>query len=994
MSVIRRISIVPIVFALALTIASGSARAQSASGSSIGGVVKDQSGGALPGVTVEATSDALTEKLRATITDADGGYQLIELPPGVYTVSFSMEGFAPLRREALEIGPNFTATVNVELKIGSIAETVTVSGATPLVDVQSVTQQKVISRMLLDTVPTAKSMLGFAAIMPAVVTPTSAQDVGGSKGETSVRMSIHGARQGDQRLLLDGMKYNTLGTDGTGRGFYINPLVADEIVIDVGTGASAEYSTAGAQVNIIPKSGADRFAATLFGAITSHQLQADNLTPELTSQGLRSVNGIRDIYDANGVLGGPLVHGRAWFTSAHRRWGRTERIANLYRDATPDSWFYTPDDGQPVDSPESNRSHNVRVTAQVSPRNLIAASYEWQQNITYNLTGQLNSGAIAMESNGGFCPQPRLYQGKWTRPQSDHLYFEAGATYLDNLTSGFTAWSCSGQYDHVQISTPGFRYHGTGNRNWAIQNQTNQMFNAKYVVGRHNVKSGIFLMEDTNQSNYNERAPIDTRGLPLAYTFNNGAPTQLTEFVSPTGTTVHLRPELGLYVQDRWTVNRMTINAGVRYDYLRAYVPPTSRPAGPLAPAASFDGVDCVPCWHDINPRVAVAYDLFGDAKSALKASVGRFVGANTIVLAQNFAPVAASVDSTTRSWTDSGNFFPDCDLRNPLANGECGAMANASFGQLQVRNRPDPNWITGWAKRGYNWRASVEYDRQLGSGIAISTGYYRAWFGNATAVDNTLVSPSDYDPYCITAPIDPRLGAISGSQVCGLYDITPTKFGQVDSITTLASNFGRQTEVYNGADINMTMRLHGGGMLSGGWNVGNSVSTTVGLGQTSSRVNNCYVVDSPQQLRNCETQNPYQHRIKINGSYPLPWKLQAAAVFQTLPGPNYGASYTYTTAQAQTTLGRPLAGGTRTLTVDLLPPYSSYVDGRINQLDLRFSKLVRVGQMKLQGNVDLYNVLNASTVLTVNSTFGSTWLQPTQILDARLIKFSMQVDF
>src|SRR5262245_1128186 len=194
-----------------------------------------------------------------------------------------------------------------------------------------------------------------------------------------------------------------------------------------------------------------------------------------------------------------------WFTSAHRKWGRTERIANLFRDATPNSWFYTPDYDQPVDSPEANRSHNVRVTWQASTKDRVSGSYEWQQNVTYNLTGQLNSGTIALESNAGFCPQPRLYQAKWTRPQSSRLYFEAGVTYLDNLTSAFTSWSCSGAYDHVQISTPGFRYHGTGNRNWAIQNQTNQMFNMTYVAGRHSFKTGLFLMEDTNQSNFNQR---------------------------------------------------------------------------------------------------------------------------------------------------------------------------------------------------------------------------------------------------------------------------------------------------------------------------------------------------------------------------------------------------------------------------------------------------------------------------------------------------------
>ena len=260
-----------------LSLIPASVLAQGASTATIAGVVKDSSGAVLPGVTVEAASPALIEKVRSTVTDERGQYRLPELRPGVYTLTFSLAGFSTLKREGLELRTNFTAQVDAELKVSQLEETITVTGATPLVDVQSATQQRTVSREVLDTVPTAKSVLGIAALIPAVVEPPNAQDVGGSKGERSVRISVHGGKTFDSRLLQDGMRYNALTPgvgapnattpstpvnpapvfvatlEGTGRGYYINPLAIDEVIVDLGTMGSAEYSLGGAQVNSIPK---------------------------------------------------------------------------------------------------------------------------------------------------------------------------------------------------------------------------------------------------------------------------------------------------------------------------------------------------------------------------------------------------------------------------------------------------------------------------------------------------------------------------------------------------------------------------------------------------------------------------------------------------------------------------------------------------------------------------------------------------------------------
>jgi hypothetical protein len=374
---IRRISGVAVV---ALWLIPALAQAQGSTGmGAIAGVVKDASGAVIPGVTAEAASPSLIEKVRAVVTDTQGQYKIVELPAGVYTVTFSLPGFDSVKREGLELSANFTAPLNIEMRVGQLQETITVSGASPLVDVQNVVQQRVLNRDVLDTIPTNKSLLGFAAFVPAIIVPITAQDVGGSKGEFSVRMTVHGGKPGDQRLLQDGMNYNSLEPGGTGRGFFINPATASEFTLEQGAG-NAEYSGGGVNINLVPKSGGNRYEGYFFTSWTNHDLQANNLTPEIKALGLTAVNGVDDVYDINGAFGGPISKDKLWFYTAHRHWGDTTRVANVYLNATQGGPLYTPDLTRQARSIEHNQSDNLRLTWQVTPRNRITISEDYQHN--------------------------------------------------------------------------------------------------------------------------------------------------------------------------------------------------------------------------------------------------------------------------------------------------------------------------------------------------------------------------------------------------------------------------------------------------------------------------------------------------------------------------------------------------------------------------------------------------------------------------------------
>lgn len=983
------------------------ASAQGTSAAAITGVVKDASGAVLPGVTVEAASPALIEKVRATVTDDRGEYRITELRPGTYTVTFSLAGFSTLKREGLALTSNFTAAIQVEMRVGGLEETITVSGQSPLVDVQNVAIQTILQKSILDAVPTNRTIGSLIGLMPAVVAPPSGSDVGGSMGESTGRISIHGSKLADGKQLQDGMRNNPLTQGGGSRGHVINSLSAQEVVVETGGGGSAEYSTAGAVINMIPRDGGNIFSGSFFTTGSNAAMQGNNLTEKLKAQGLNSVNTTRLTFDANAYVGGPLVRDKLWFMVDSRVWGRTQGIPDLYEDSNLDDWVYTPDRSKPVRAPERDRQHDGRLTWQASAKDKFTFHYGWQTYHSSNNQGLLSVANTSWERRGNaYCPETHLYQSTWTRPQSNRILFEAGVTAMDfdinTLEGAKVASLCAVPNDYVAIQERNLAFspanwHGFSFRSDIHHKQQNARGSMSYVTGAHHFKAGMFLMfaQEIQPQTSNIK---DTQGLPLAYVFNGGVPIQLTQNVWPNDLERRMNPELGIFAQDQWTINRLTLNLGLRFEYLQNSTPAVSIPAGRLSDGQTFPAQGCIPCWKDLNPRAAVAYDLFGDGKTAVKASVGRYVEAQTTGLAGLYGPAAAAVNSTTRTWNDSNhNFFPDCDLRSTVANGECGAMANPTFGGSQANVHADPSYITGWGKRGYTWMSSVGIQRDLGLGIALDAGYYHTWYGNQVVRDNILVTPADYDPYCVTAPTDPRLGNVSGTQVCGLYDIKPSKFNQADYVDSLASKFGRVSESFSGVDVTMNARLPRGANVSGGMSIGNAIGNGSGFGAlVSNKIKRCFVVDSPQELYNCDYQNPSRANFKLNGSIPLWGGFQGAAVYQNLPALNYAALATFSSAQIAPSLGRQLSAG-GTVTIDLFKPFSKFRDDRINQLDLRLSKKWRSGRLGFQLNTDLYNVTNNGAVLNINSTYGTNganWLKPSQVLDARLFKMGVQIDF
>ena len=985
------------------------------------GVVRDTSGAVMPGVTVEATSPALIEKVRVVVTDDQGLYRIVDLRPGIYTLTFTLPGFTTLRREGIELTSAFTATVNAELAVGALAETLVVSGAAPIVDTQNVMQLQTLAGTTLDAIPIPKRLAAYATLLPGAV--SASQDVGGVMGERGAAFSIHGGRSADISSQQDGM-HTTLFNSTT---FSFNPHLTQEVVLQTG-GISAESSTAGVLVNLVPKDGGNIFSGSITSAYSNPDLQSGNLTDALKARGLTSTPSVRRIYDVGGSIGGPVMRDRLWFFTAHRKWVASRYIPGNFWNAaqnrpvgTDPVWrvlLYEPDLSRPAYTNDYYRDHSLRLTWQATPKDKLAASYSIQDDCNCPIDDLAAGGNVpAPEGTGYHFYQPNyVVTSSWTRPSTNRLLFEAGmgasiGAINAKRPPGVTEFDIA----MTELSTNtryGSRGTGLGNASSYSTNNTakqfTQRFSVSYITGSHAVKVGVNLLA-YRQRHHNFAAFNQIHGA-RAYSFRNGVPVSVTVFATPFGV-AHQTMSTGFYGQDQWTIRKLTLNVGVRYEMFNGSVDEQHFPAGLFVPARDLPAVHDSPDWKNLSPRVGAAYDLFGTGRTAVKVFLGRYVigtsGNNNQALNN---PITNQANSATRTWTDAnGNYVPDCVLGPsvPGANGECGGLSDLAFGQVRTAGttRYDADVLSGFnGSQAYNWQGSVSVQHELRPGVGLNVGYFRTWYGNFTVTDNRAVTPADYDPFCITAPVDPRLPGGGGNQVCGLLDIKPARFGQVDNLVALSEGYGKRTEVFNGVDATVNARFGAGGVLSGGLSVGRTATDTCSFNDQPQVIAAGITgfATLPKTSEFCRINPPWSAgtQVKFLLVYPLPWNLQASATYQNIPGLPITASYVATNAQILPSLGRNL-GACRgaavcnaTATIDLIPPNSLFED-RIQQVDLRLTRKFDLGGgLEVRGNFDLYNAFNASSVLSSNTRYGPQYLNAVNILAGRLFKFGFQVDF
>jgi carboxypeptidase family protein len=992
----------------------------------ITGVVKDTSGAVLPGVTVEAASPALIERVRSAVTDATGQYRVIDLRPGTYSVTFTLTGFSPVKREGIELSGTFVATVNADLKVGTLQETITVTGETPIVDVQSAKTQTTINRDIISAIPSSRSVTGLQAIIPGMGTNGDAGGIGGGSGGSA--STIHGGRGSNSRTLSDGLNMGWAGANSNAA--VVNSAGAQEIVLST-SGGLGEAETAGVVLNVVPRDGGNTFSGTFAVNGASGGMQSSNYTQALKDAGLRSPAGLLKVWEVNPMGGGRIVRDKLWFYVTYRETYGENTIPGMWFNKNagdPTKWFVDFDLNRPAFNDVRDRTYIGRLTWQATPRN----KFTFQDSEQYLIRNKIGGGSATRTPDAQGLT---LYTPGYTRtftytsPVTNRMLIEAGwGSYMSVYANDSPR--IDGEHNNGLISVfdqgispgtgiAGLTYRldnplGFGFQHHQIGTLANLKASISYITGAHNMKVGYMGgFSNPSQSYYNFTPFIQFR-------FNNGVPNQLTQTAQYGGSGAsavefvrNLVPT-SFYAQDQWTKSRLTLQGGLRYDYILSSYPDScaggpgypTMPTQICYPARSTPGVH----WHDLTPRFGLAYDLFGTGKTAVKFNIGKYVQALTASNSDmDLNPLIRLNLNTTRTWTDrNGDFNPQCDLLNPAANGECGQMDNQNFGKDFFTRTFDPNFINGFGKRPNEWELGAAVQHELAPRIGVTAGYYRRWYGNFYTLDNTMTAATDYTQFSVPIPVDPRLPGGGGGVVSGVYNLNPNKVGQVQDLAQLDSNFGADpTEYWHGVDVGVNARLRNGLIVQGGTSTGRTVQDNCALRSVLPETYSWSTIVITQALRGdssagltqpyCRIVTPFQTSFRGLASYIVPKiDVQLSATWRSDPGVELSANYVVNNAIANSgpqPLGRNLSSGN--ITVNLVPRGTLYGD-RVNNLDLRIMKVLHFGRTRIQAGADIYNVINSDTVTLYNTTYSPTgsWLVPNAIATARYAKINVQVDF
>ena len=948
--------------------------------SQINGVARDESGGVLPGVTVEVTSPVLIEKVRTAVTDDQGRFAIVDLRPGVYRITFTLTGFNTVVRDGVEVPGGVAVTSNADLKVGALEETITVSGQTPLVDVTQATRTQVLTRDLIDALPSTRNIMSVGMMVPGIRLGTP--DVGGSRQMEQTNPRGHGIAAKHTVQHIDGMSVNSQETSN--QQSYVNDALSAEVTVST-SAHPAEIQSGGLRTNMIPKDGGNIVSGSIFFGGSDGNWQSNNVSDEMRAQNFTSANGIAHIQNFNASMGGPIWRDKLWFFMSARHISTDEVVANVAE-------YVTAPDGTLIRSTLDQYIRDVlgRVTWQISAKNKLAVFFER----TWKRKGKDFGFGADPRSGTQRDPNKAHYgvgQGKFTSTLTSKILFEAGYSSSYQHWTGFNipevrldrylangsinpAWLNNARREsNALMVTPRCAY-SFGCTAWISNGQDQRTADAgfrvvssmSYVTGSHNFKVGF-------SDSFGPVHVFTDRQADLVQTYNNGRPTSVTVYTTPYNRFSYVNYDLGIFAQDSWTIKRLTLNLGVRLDNFDSMIEATSMPAGRFAGERYFPEREHVPQWlWDVSPRLSGAYDLFGDGRTALKASFGRYLDPLTGGFADRYSPGAGN---ETRNWFDcpinaAGNA---CATACPLpTDGDDIAQANeigpggATFGIREDRDfAPD-------IQRERNTEITFGVQHQLFSRVSLIAQYYRRTFQDMEMLDRELITiattPRSRPRSRLMSPAI-RRSRRSVARAAG-HDIQPAPAKlPVYTSQQRDKTLPDLSSTYNGFDLAMTARTPGGGTLFGSWTVERNISNFCANDDnpngvlTADRYTGANVAAGGAFCNQGDFGMPLRHEFKIAGSVPVRWGIDLGAVLQSYAGSERVITWV-------PAAGVFPGGRTRSETIMVNEPGSLFYP-RYNQVDFNVKKTFRAGRKTFSGQIDWFNLLNGNAIFTQNSAGG-----------------------
>jgi carboxypeptidase family protein len=963
-------------------------------GSSIAGLVRDESGGVLPGVTVEAASPVLIEKVRSVATDEQGRYRFVDLRPGTYKVTFTLAGFGTLAKDGIDVPSNTTTTVNGDLKIGSVQESVTVSGGTPLVDVQQASRTQVMTREFLDALPVSRNVMAIGALVPAV--RQAVPDVGGSRMAEQVTLRAHGQSQMDMSQLIEGL--NVKAFEGSVFSYSDDQMQSEMSVTS--SAIPADTDRGGIRLSSVLKDGGNIMSGAAFLGGTSGKWESNNIDANLRQLGLTKPKKIWQIQQFYFSMGGPIKKDKIWYYAGIRHGASDELVADMPVEVVLPS-------GQHVRGVGDSyiRSPTLRLTWQVSQKNKLSGyqdrSFKYIVQTFYGQDPRANDYRDPVRANRG------SHNVRWTSTPSSKWVIEAGYVALTwsytndqspslavyaPFTPGWYAWTRKTDtafntnfYPDCALPTGCLSWGAKGGNNHkqspSISN--NAMVAASHVTGTHNIKVGL-------QNNWGPHADTFWRYGDLIANYVNNVPSTVTVYNTPTSVYSYEKYDLGVYAQDSWTIKRLTLNPGLRVQWFNTGIHQTSAPAGRFAPARFFPEQPNLPKWGpNYSPRFGAAYDLFGDGKTAIKGSANRYLKTYVTDFALRYA--TGNALSETRNWYDA-DLIPGTSTISGIAlptNGdgivqdnEIGPSGNPNFGQRADRN-PDPN-IT----RPYSWEYTTSIQHQYPL-LTVSGMYYRRISRNIEVTDRTLISGADYTSFQVPMPDfsnDRTLkGILDPNELITVYNLNKTKQSSygVALVDRNSNNFSDYTSYEASFRVPIT-----GGSLSGSWAMEHNIVVSCASHDDPNGplASDDFGGNVTQGGRFCDQRKlhmPFRHEFKLQGGYPIRNWLDVGVSFQSLPGVQRDITWSVPSSLFP-------GGRTNSETILLSKPGTVFLP-RFNQVDLNFKKNFRFGRKTYSLQLDLFNALNNNVIDGITNTIGASLGSVSSVLVGRMPRFVFQ---